>query len=515
MTRNPRILIVTPEITALPPGMDGRANSVVAKAGGMADVTAGIVTALFELGADVHVAIPHYRRLFNVDINQLVNRQLRDYKAKLPDARVHLAEDSIFYYRRSVYRSEDNLKASLRFQREVINHIIPQVNPDLIQCNDWMTGLIPAMARRLGIPCLFTIHNIHTWECTLWEMEDNGIDPAEFWQYLYFTSMPGNYELTRNNCRVDMAASGIFASHFINTVSDHFLKEIVEDWHDFIPYHVRKEIKNKFYADCAAGILNAPPSNYDPATDDELTTTYTHETHVAGKAANKEQLQKELNLVIDPKAPLFFWPSRLDPVQKGSELLAHVLYKIVSAHWDSHLQLVIVADGPDQQALHNIVNHHGFHRRVAIRNFDERLSHLAFAASDFVLMPSRFEPCGLPQMIGALYGSLPIVHDTGGLHDTVQDLMDHPGQGNGFVFKTYDCGGLLWGIDQAMAFHSTWSEERKQAEIARIMREAKVRFSHRTSAETYFSLYERMLDRPLIDPISGETKHNVLRPATE
>lgn len=512
MTRKPRILIVTPEITALPPGMDNRANSIVAKAGGMADVTAGIVTALFELGADVHVAIPNYRQLFNVDVNRLQNRQLLDYKARMPDARVHLAEDSIFYYRRSVYRANDNLKAALRFQREVINNIIPAVNPDLIHCNDWMTGLIPAMARRLGIPCLTTIHNIHTWECTLGDMEENGLDPAEFWQYLFYTSMPGNYEHTHQHCRVDLAASGIFASHFMNTVSEHFLQEIVDDWHDFIPYNVRREVKNKYYNDCAAGILNAPPSEYDPATDDLLPVCYSDTDHESGKAQNKRILQKELHLLEEPDAPIFFWPSRLDPVQKGSELLTHVLYQIVSSHWDSHLQLVVVADGPDQQALHNIVNHHGFNERVAVRNFDERLSHLAFAASDFVLMPSRFEPCGLPQMIGATYGTLPLVHDTGGLHDTVEDLMDNPGSGNGFVFKTYDCGGLLWAIDQAMTFHS-WSPELKRTEISRIMRSAKTRFSHRASAEKYFALYERMLERPLIDPISGETKQHALRTA--
>ncbi|MFT4641589.1 MAG: starch synthase, partial [Verrucomicrobiales bacterium] len=161
---NPRILVVTPEITYLPSGMGNLAQRMNAKAGGLADVSASLVAALFEMGADVHVALPNYRRMFHMDVFNLVNKELRLYHGKLPADRIHLAEDRIFYYRDEVYSSyeEDNTKIALIFQREVINNIIPRVQPDLIHCNDWMTGLIPGLARRLGIPCLFTVHNIHS-----------------------------------------------------------------------------------------------------------------------------------------------------------------------------------------------------------------------------------------------------------------------------------------------------------------------------------------------------------------
>jgi starch synthase len=160
----PRILIVTPEITYLPPGMGNMAKRMSAKAGGLADVSASLVSALFNLGAEVHVAMPNYRRMFQGDIFSLHERELRRYHEVLPEAHIHLAEDRIFYYRERVYSSSDDeaMKIALVFQREVINHIVPVVRPDLIHCNDWMTALIPPMARRRGIKSLFTVHNIHT-----------------------------------------------------------------------------------------------------------------------------------------------------------------------------------------------------------------------------------------------------------------------------------------------------------------------------------------------------------------
>jgi glycogen synthase len=152
-TKRPRILIVTPEITYLPSGMGNYAQRMSAKAGGLADVSASLVSALFELGADVHVALPNYRRMFQGDVFNFHEKELRKYYEVLPDAHIHLAEDRIFYYREQVYSnySAESMHIALVFQREVINHIVPSARPDLIHCNDWMTGLIPGMARRRGI----------------------------------------------------------------------------------------------------------------------------------------------------------------------------------------------------------------------------------------------------------------------------------------------------------------------------------------------------------------------------
>ena len=167
-------------------------NRPSAKAGGLADVSASLVSALYELGADVHVALPHYRKMFHVDIGGFIDNELLIYKSKLPEDRIHLAEDRIFYYQDRVYTNSDevDLKIALAFQREIINNIIPTVKPDLIHCNDWMTGLIPGEARTLGIPSLFTFHNIHTVRSSLERIEESGIDAAEFLEQSIFYKTP-------------------------------------------------------------------------------------------------------------------------------------------------------------------------------------------------------------------------------------------------------------------------------------------------------------------------------------
>jgi len=137
---------------------------------------------------------------------------------------------------------------------------------------------------------------------------------------------------------------------------------------------------------------------------------------------------------------------------------------------------------------------------VTVCDFDENLSRLAFAASDFMLMPSRFEPCGLPQMISQYYGSLPVARNTGGLKDTVSQLTDDGRYGNGFTFDHYDDGGLMWGFDEAMRFYSKPEEFRKTV-VSRIMDEARMRFNYDVTAQEYIKIYESMLARPLIDKI--------------
>ncbi|MDD3119047.1 MAG: glycogen/starch synthase [Victivallales bacterium] len=497
--KNPKILIVTPEITYLPDGMGNMSNRLKAKAGGLADVSASLVAALYKQGADVHVALPHYRRMFNIDVGKLINSELRVYVSRLSNSRIHLAEDRVFYYRNSVYSNYavDSFKQALAFQREVINNIIPRVNPDLIHCNDWMTGLIPAHARRLGIPCLFTVHNIHTQKMTLEQIEDRGIDAAEFWNYLYYDRPPFNYEESRSNNRVDLLCSGIFAAHFINTVSPTFLNEICDGRHDFVPDNIRQEIMAKKAAGCASGILNAPDDSYDPATDPDVECNYTAANVWDGKRKNKVEFQRKTGLDVDPEAPIFYWPSRLDPIQKGCQLLAEIMYDVIHQYWADGLQIAIVANGSFQYWFHEIARFHDISNRVAVVDFDDNLSHHGYAAADFMLIPSRFEPCGLPQMISPIYGTLSIATNTGGLHDTVHPLDLGNNTGNGFVFNDYDANALHWAINQAMTFYRNPRAVREPV-LQRIMTEAKKMFNHEVTAKHYIEIYETMLQRPLV-----------------
>ena len=496
---NPRILIVTPEVTYLPNRMKSMANYFTAKAGGLADVSAALIKALFDQGADVHVALPDYRAIFRDSLAPFLQKELKAIHRIMPDDRVHLAEDRAFFYLNRIYSNYggENTKLSLAFQREVINNIIPRVQPDLIHCNDWMTGLIPALSREEGIPCLFTIHNIHTVKTFLTSIEDCGIDAAYFWHHLYYENMAYEYKKIREFNPVDFLVSGVFAAHFVNTVSPTFLLEIIEGRHDFMETPLRDELTNKWHAGCAAGILNAPDPGFNPAKDPALFRRYGAKDHSEGKKENKRYLQEKLGLMQDEKAPIFFWPSRLDNRQKGCQLLAEILYRVLSTYWEEHLQIVFVADGEFQKHFRDIVNYHNLYQQVAICGFNENLEHLSYGASDFVLMPSLFEPCGLPQMIGAIYGALPVVHDTGGLHDTVIHMDLKRNSGNGFVFETYDSNGLYWAIQEAVKFYKL-PPETKARQIERIMTESAATFNHDVTAQHYIELYEKMLKRPLI-----------------
>ncbi len=497
--KKPRVLIVTPEVTYLPDRMGNLANYLTAKAGGLADVSAALISALFNQGADVHLALPDYRAIFEDRLAPFLRKERRMLRRVMPNDRVHLAEDRAFFYLNRVYSNYggQNIHIALAFQREVINNIVPRVRPDLIHCNDWMTGLIPPIARELGIPCLFTIHNIHTVKTTLSHIEDRGIDAAYFWQYLYYQNYAESYESARDSNPVDFLVSGVFSAHFVNTVSQNFLEEITNYRHAFIEPHLRQEIINKKQAGCAVGILNAPDPAFNPAKDEFLPETYGPDTHLTAKRKNKRKLQQLLGLLEDERAPMFFWPSRLDPIQKGCQLLADIFYTVISKYWNQNLQVVFVADGDYQNVFRNIVDFHRFFKRVAVCDFSENLEHMAYGASDFVLMPSLFEPCGLPQMIGQLYGALPVAHDTGGIHDTVSHMNVAQSKGSGFLFETHDSIGLQWAIDQAMEFYRLPDKTRQQ-QIARIMRYALETFNHSVTARNYIELYEKMLERPLL-----------------
>ncbi len=502
MKTRPRILIVTPEVTYLPEKMARSSRNVVAKAGGLADVSAALITALYNQGADVHVAIPDYRTLFSKGEPTYFKKKQQTIQWTTFDDRVHFAKDRVFFYLNNVYSDHggENSRISLAFQREVINNLIPLIKPDLIHCNDWMTGLIPAMAKKAGIPSLFTIHNVHSVKSTIDSIEDRGIDASYFWDNLYYDYPPSDYQEARSkNIPVDLLVSGVFAANFVNVVSPTFLKEIVDNRHAFVDYHLRRELANKYQTGCAVGILNAPDANFDPEKDGSLFFTYDCENVIEGKKKNKLALQNALGLIRDPQAPLFFWPSRLDPYQKGCKLLSDILYQVTCKYWKENLQMVFVANGEYQPVFRELVRKHDLGRRVAIHDFSENLEHIGYAASDFILMPSFFEPCGLPQMAATKYGSLPIASDTGGIHDTISHLDLENNTGNGFLFRIFDSAGLFWAIDQAMDFYKL-APEVKCHHIRRIMKEGKERFNHENCAAQYIDLYQKILCRPVIDP---------------
>ncbi|MFD2256424.1 glycogen synthase [Luteolibacter algae] len=475
-----KVLLVTPEISESSYlSQDGR-NSPCVKAGGLADVSALLLDSLTESGAEVHVALPHFRSLYQPGSNG-------------HSPRLHLCKDREFYYRKSVYdgSQESNLRAALAFQRDVIHYVMPRIKPDIIHCHDWMTGLVPAAARSMGIPSIFTMHNLHDERTNLAHIEDRGIDSAEFWSHLYFERYPYSYEETRSHNTVSMLASGILAADRVNTVSPSFLEELSYRSHN-CPWQVADAVQGKISAGHASGILNSLPEERSPQNDRFIFRRFNADTHVEGKRENKIELQRMLGFEQNPDIPVLFWPSRLDPMQKGCQLLAEILEDLVKANADSGIQIVFVADGPFSRHFEDIVSIGKLHDHVAIRKFHEPFSRLAYAASDFVLMPSSFEPCGLAQMIGQRYGSIPIVHSTGGLRDTVTSLNWEENQGSGFPFEVHNSEGLRWAIDRALEFHRQ-SPELRDSQRARIMKDAVCAFSPEKMIDSYVSMYRSLV----------------------
>lgn len=480
--RKPRILIVTPELGESRFLTKNGKQAPCLKAGGLADVSALMLDSLSDSGADVHIAIPHFRSLFQLG-SQGHSRQL------------HLCQDREFCYRKSVYdgSAECNLRASLAFQRDVIHYVLPRLRPDIVRCHDWMTGLVPAAAKSMGIPSLFTVHNLHDEQVKLSAIEDRGIDAARFWQNLYFHSFPGSYEAVRNENPASLLASGILAADHMTTVSHSFLSELAAGSHG-VSSRVKDATRKKISASSATGILNSLPTGCDPTNDRHLTNHYDAFSHRTGKLANKRKLQHILGLELDDEAPILFWPSRLDPVQKGCQLLADILHQLVSDYWALGLQVVFVADGACHQPLKQFADNHHLSNRIAVHPFNESLSRLGYAASDFTLMPSSYEPCGLSQMMGLRYGSLPVVHATGGLRDTVRQLDTANDCGNGFTFDVHDTRGLRWALDQAMRFFLQAPVVRQNT-ITRVMSEANHTFQPSSMVDQYVSIYRQILAR--------------------
>ena len=242
----PRILVVTPEITFVPGSSEGRSLFAPTHTGKIAGMLGGLIDDLYNQGVDIHVAQADYRREFT---SILQNEQIIA-DTKVPIDRVHLAEDRVFFYSNPLdlnYKGE-NIRVSIAFQREVINQIIPRVQPDLIHCHDWMTGLIPAFAREFEIPCLFSVYKFGSLKIPLSYIEDMGIDTAAFWQHLFYGRYPINYQETRDNNPPDFLLSGISASDLVNIVNSKILMNVVQGQNSFTTDALHQLLARKQYA---------------------------------------------------------------------------------------------------------------------------------------------------------------------------------------------------------------------------------------------------------------------------
>jgi len=471
--------------------MGNAANYVRAKGGGLGDISAGLISYLYkDERFELHVALPKYSSRF-ADLSNIGQRELDELTPVLDRQGIHLVADSAFSRLEDLYDEtleHPRMRRAQAFQHHIINYLLDAIRPDVVHCNDWMTGLVPAAARERGIKSLFTLHNVFTEKDTCRNVELSGIDVRRFQHWLYFERFPDESEENWKTNKIDFLATGIHASNVVNTVSKTFLHEIVDGtFGKIVPESVQGTVRDKFRDGCACGILNAPNDSVDPRLSPHITRYYLDD-FAEKKAENKLAFQKRMGLDIDVNTPLFFWPHRLYS-QKGPELFLTIAESCITT---LGVQFAIVANGDPQlkKSLQKLLKN--YEGRIAYQSFSENLSQLGKAASDFMLMPSRYEPCGLPQMECPRFGTLPVARLTGGISDTVTPLEPLADRGNGFPFRAYDAGSMKVAITEALAFFAL-PDEIRHRNIRRIMRESFEQFSLANTAKEYIRIYEQLM----------------------
>ncbi len=467
----------------------------LAKTGGLADVAAALPKALFDLGVDVRVVLPAYRGTLErlVAPRRVVEffvrwQRFTLFEGTLPGGSMKIwLLDCPELYARDGDPYGDGYGSAWsdnpwRFgcfgeacARLACDDFGIGWRADLVHCNDWQTGLIPAwLSLRPNRPrTLFTIHNLAYQGCFSRDAFTALGLPEELWS-LHGVEYHGNFSFMK---------AGLALSDQLTTVSPSYAEEITTpafgEGFDGLLRHRRGVLR---------GILNGIDDViWDPSKDPHLPRRYRFISLGRGKRTAKRQLQHEFGLAPDDATPLVGVVGRLAH-QKGMDLVLEAAWHFLHVP----TQLVLLASGDKQ--LENGFDHLARHfpGRVGVRfAHDERLAHLIEAGADIFLMPSRYEPCGLNQMYSQRYGTIPVVRSVGGLRDTVVDATPQTiadGTATGVRFDHADSGGVLHGVERAIELYrdnATWRSLQGNG-----MRRD---FSWQSAAKEYVNLYEGML----------------------
>jgi starch synthase len=476
-----KILFVTPEVEPF------------VKIGGLADMVGALPKDLARLGHDVRVVGPAYGSVkrdvawralaapLGVDVGPEA-QWARTWETVLPGSTVpvYFLENHDYFARPEVYTGPwgahaDNDKRFAFLCRGSLA-LCEQLGwiPDVIHGHDWTTGLLPMMLNTtlrhgpLGrVATVFTIHNL----------EHQGWSPARVVDFAHLPWTEIRRDGLESNGMVNLMKAGLCHATKLSTVSPTYAREIRTADGGF-----GLDAVLRFRAGDLVGILNGiDDESWDPARDPSLPANYSARD-LAGKAVCKAKLQERFGLARRPEAPVFGVVSRLAS-QKGLDLLADALPAIMDR---MDIQLVLLGSGDGR--LENIFAWaaEAFRGRCGTKiGFDGNLARLIQAGSDFFVMPSRSEPCGLTQMYAMRYGTLPVVRATGGLVDTVENFVEGQPAGTGFVFGDATIEALRDTMGWACA---TWYDRPK--ELAGLQQRAMARdFSWRTSAANYVDLY--------------------------
>ncbi|HRE39741.1 MAG TPA: glycogen synthase GlgA [Ignavibacteria bacterium] len=468
------------------------------KTGGLGDVCGSLPKYISDLGCDVKVFLPLYGGIQTLKHNLLLNEDLTDiplmigdveytfnvWEGKLPNSevKVYFIDCPFYFHRETPYTNDkDEDERFILFQQAVLITIqYLKWSPDIIHCNDWQTGLIPAYIRTTyawdkifeNTKSIISIHNI-------------GFQGRFSPESLYNANLPidkfypfGPFELNNSFC---FLKSGIIYADLITTVSPTYAKEIQTEEFGAGLEGVLQLRANDLY-----GILNGIDLDvWNPLTDHFIKTNYSVED-IENKEDNKKNLINRIEFVYNKDIPVFGIISRLTG-QKGFDLLKPILHHILE---NNDIQLVVLGSGELQYEELFKSAQYSFPEKVFFwSGYNTELSHLITAGADIFLMPSHYEPCGLNQMYSLNYGTVPIVRDTGGLADTVKDYHEHNESGNGFSFKDYLPDALEKTIQRALYIYKDkkiWNEI--------MIRGMKEDFSWKHSAEKYLDLYKKIIN---------------------
>ena len=448
-----------------------------AKVGGLADVAGSLPQALAALGHDVRVYVPYHRTIDEAKFGIPASGRTRSVPYGAAHARIEYPEitrdgarvvfvRSFRIGRDKVYGYPDDAKRYALFCRAVLADLADGP-PDVVHAHDWHAALLvplAAKARELrGSATAFTIHNLAY----------QGRTSADV---LRLVGLARSRLAIEGRNEANPMARAIAAADVVSTVSERYAEEILTPEFGEGLDGLLRERRDDLW-----GITNGIDTNFfDPGRDPHIVAHYTADDQ-KGKAACKAALQKETGLSVDPAAPVFGVIGRLVE-QKGVDLLTAV------APWllEKGGQLVVLGTGePAYEAKWRELAAKAKGKAALTLGFDAALAQRIYAGSDFFLMPSRFEPCGLGQLISLRYGTIPIVRAVGGLADTVHDLDAHAGKGNGFSFGKYEAAAFADAIQRALhryrADGEPWSALR-----ARAMRED---HSWTASAKRYVEMY--------------------------
>ena len=462
------------------------------KTGGLADVAGSLPRALADLSQDVRVILPNYQTLKKTEEIRFIssvrvnNQDANILETKLPDSDVivWLVDcPALFDVPGNPYTDEsgnpwDNIADRFTLFCRIIvevamNRAHLDWSADVVHCNDWQTGLVPALLSiESNKPAsVFTIHNM-AYQGMFPQSAFSALNlPVQLWH-------PNGLEFHE---MLSFIKGGLSYADRITTVSPTYALEIQTP--EF-GYGLEGLLSHKH--EILSGIINGMDlDQWNPETDTSISEPYDVNT-LADKIINKTSLQARSSLPVNKSVPLFGLISRLVD-QKGIDLIIDCLSEMV----DMPLQFVLLGSGDKsvEQKLRDFARLYPKKISVTI-GYDEALAHQIEAGVDIFLMPSRFEPCGLNQMYSQRYGTIPIVRETGGLADTIEDALPKSLNNNtatGISFKEASSGALLEAIKRAMLLYGD-KKSWKKIQIAAMEKD----FSWKNSAEQYLALYEEI-----------------------